>query len=262
MGNQFELKDYYTMEDLLKIVSILRSPNGCPWDREQTHESIRKNFIEETYEAIEAINKKDNEMLKEELGDVLLQILLHAQMEKEQGTFTFDDVANGIAQKLVLRHPHVFADVSVKDTNEVLRNWDDIKRQSKGQKTNASAMDSVPREFPALMRAQKVQQRAAKDGFDWASVSEIYDKLQEEIKELQDADSQQNLQEELGDVLFSVVNLARFMKMDAEEALTFATDKFAQRYRFVEKEVKTQGKSFQGLTTRELDDLWHLAKQQ
>ena len=171
MVKDFAFKDSYNCADLINIVSILRAPGGCPWDAEQTHESIRKNFIEETYEVIEAINMNSPEMLREELGDVLLQIALHAQMEAEKGVFTFDDVCDEICKKLIIRHPHVFGDVNVSSTDEVLTNWDAIKMATKKQKTTAESMASVPRELPALMRAQKIQHKAAKVGFDWDDIS-------------------------------------------------------------------------------------------
>ena len=169
MVENFEFKPNYGVEDLVEIVKLLRAPGGCPWDAEQTHESIKKNFIEETYEVVEAINKKDNSMLLEELGDVLLQVVFHTEMEREKGGFTLSDVADGICKKLIERHPHVFGTVEVSSTDEVLSNWDDIKKKTKGQKSQTQSMLSVPRELPALMRSQKIQHKAAKVGFDWDS---------------------------------------------------------------------------------------------
>lgn len=229
----FQCKEFYTIEDLLLIIRLLRAPDGCPWDREQTHESIKKNFIEETYEVIEAIHKQDTALLQEELGDVLMQVVFHAQMEEERGTFTFADVVNGVCQKLVERHPHVFGDTEVGGAQDVLRNWDDIKRKSKAQKTYTQSMQAVPRELPALMRADKIQQKAQKAGFDWPDVTGALEKVREETAELENAVEKRdaaNVQEELGDVLFSVVNVSRFLSLDAEEALTAATDKFMNRF--------------------------------
>ena len=183
----FDFKDRYDINDLLKIMELLRSPGGCPWDAEQTHESIRNSFIEETYEVIEAINKKDKVLLQEELGDVLLQVVFHAEMEKEKGSFDFSDVCDGICKKLVERHPHVFGSVNVENTDDVLRNWDDIKRKSKGQKTQGSAMEKIPREMPALMRGEKIQSKARKAGFDWDEIDGAFEALESEIRELKQA---------------------------------------------------------------------------
>ena len=259
----FVFKDNYNIDDFLHIMKLLRSPGGCPWDIEQTHKSIRKNLIEETYEVIEAIDKDDKVLLCEELGDLLMQIIFHTQMEEENGTFTFDDVCDGICKKLIIRHPHVFGDVTVNDSGEVLRNWDEIKLKTKGQKSVGESMQSVPRELPALMRAQKIQQKAAKVGFDWDDVSGALEKVSEETKELKSAvensDSANQL-EELGDLLFSVVNVSRFLKYDSEEALTFASDKFLARFLKVEELAKEKGIDMKSSSLEELDRLWDEAK--
>lgn len=184
MSVDFEIKERYNIDDLIQLITVLRAPNGCPWDREQTHESIKKNFIEETYEVIEAINKKDAEGLKEELGDILLQVALHSEMERERGTFDFNDVVNDICHKLVIRHPHVFGDVIAENEKEALNSWDNIKLKTKGIKNQSESMAMIPRELPALMRAQKVQSKAAKAGFDWDNAAGAFDKLFEEINEL------------------------------------------------------------------------------
>lgn len=263
MNKDFEFKEEYTIDDLLNIMEILRSPKGCLWDREQNHQSIKMNFIEETYEAVEAINKADAEMLKEELGDVLLQIVFHAQMEKEEGRFDFADVADGICKKLIERHPHIFSDTKVSNTDEVLSNWDEIKRQTKQQKSTAEAMEAVPRELPALMRSTKIQKRAAKQGFDWPDVKGALDKLQEEVDELSAAireGSADKIADELGDVLFSAVNVSRFVKLDAEDALTAATDKFMARFSFVEKMAAEEGLDISKTDMAILDKLWNQAK--
>ena len=259
----FEFKEKYGIEDLLKIMEILRGPGGCPWDAEQTHESIKKGFIEETYEVIEAINKKDNELLQEELGDVLLQVVFHAEIEKELGTFDFSDVTDGVCKKLVERHPHVFGEVKVSSTDEVLSNWDDIKRKSKGQKTQGSSMLKVPKELPALMRAQKLQSKAKKAGFDWDDMSGALDALESEIKELKSAIAEKEadaIEDEFGDVLFSCVNVARFIDVDAEEALTRSNDKFMSRYLVVEKLATERGIDMKNTPIEELDKLWDEAK--
>ena len=259
----FEFKNSYDMQDLIKIMQILRSPGGCPWDAEQTHESIKKNLIEETYEVIEAINKNDKELMCEELGDLLMQVVFHAQMEEESGSFVFGDITDGICKKLIERHPHVFGEVSISGVDDVLTNWDAIKRKSKGQKTTTQSMNSVPRELPALMRATKLQKKAADVGFDWSDVSGALDKLEEEIAELRQAignNDRENMSEELGDVLFSAVNVSRFIKTDAEEALTAASDKFLARFTKVEKLAENRGIDMNSSTLEELDKLWNEAK--
>lgn len=265
MAVSFVFKDRYGMDDLLEIMRLLRSPEGCPWDAAQDHRSIKKDFIEETYEAIEAINKDDKTLLQEELGDVLMQVVFHSQIEQELGNFTFADVADGICKKLIERHPHVFGTVTVSGTDEVLTNWDTIKRRSKGQDTFSSAMDAVPRELPALMRSTKIQQKAAKSGFDWDSAQGAFDKLDEEVAELKEATAEKetgHIMEELGDVLFSVVNVSRFLHADAEEALTAATDKFIARYKIVEKNAAERGLDMKTAGIEELDKLWEEAKNQ
>lgn len=259
----FKFKENYGIDDLLRIMEILRGPGGCPWDAEQNHESIKKSFIEETYEVIEAINKKDKDLLQEELGDVLLQVVFHAEMEKEIGSFDFSDVADGICKKLIERHPHVFGEVKVNGTDEVLSNWDDIKRKSKGQKTQGSSMMKVPRELPALMRAQKIQSKAKKAGFDWDDMSGAFDALESEIKELKEAVNSKNsdaIEDEFGDVLFSCVNIARFVDVDSEEALTRANDKFMSRFLVVEKLAEERNIDMKCTPIEELDKLWDEAK--
>lgn len=259
----FNFKENYNFEDLLKIMEVLRSPEGCPWDREQTHESIRKDFIEETYEVIEAINKKDKTLLCEELGDVLLQVAFHVQIEKEEGSFGIEEVTDGVCKKLIERHPHVFGEVKVSSTGEVLDNWDTIKRKSKGQKTQGSAMEKIPKELPALMRAQKIQSKAKKAGFDWDDISGAYEALGKEIEELKEAQKsgdESKITDELGDVLFSVVNISRFLGVDSEEALTKSNNKFIERYLIVERLAREREIDMQSSSIEELDKLWDEAK--
>lgn len=263
MSVDFEFKDKYDINDLISIVTVLRAPGGCPWDRKQTHESIKKNFIEETYEVIEAINKQSPKMLKEELGDILLQVALHAEMEREKGNFDFNDVANDIVQKLVIRHPHVFGSVKAENEEEALDSWNNAKAKSKGTKSHTQSMLSVPRELPALMRAQKIQQRAAKSGFDWDNFGGALDKLYEEINELKKAVEHKDkleIEDEFGDVLFSCVNISRFLKIDSEEALTGATDKFLSRFSEVERLAEENGIKLNDSSVEELDALWDRAK--
>ena len=258
----FQYKDSYGVKDLEEIVRILRAPGGCPWDAEQTHQSIRRNFLEEAYEAVEAIDEGSPEHLEEELGDVLLQVVMHARMEQEAGRFDLDGVADGICKKLIYRHPHVFGDVAVSGTGEVLSNWEALKRKEKGQATNTDALEAVARALPALWRAEKVQKKARKAGFDWPDVSGALDKLSEELEELKTAAAEgTNVAEELGDLLFSAVNAARFLKVDPEDALNGATDKFIGRFRRVEAGAAGQGKAMEDMSLAELDQLWDRAKE-
>ena len=258
----FVRKESYGLKDLEGIVSLLRAPGGCPWDGEQTHESLRRGLLEESYEVVEAIDEASPEHLKEELGDVLLQVVFHADIEKDAGRFTLDDVADGICKKLIFRHPHVFGEVSVSGTGEVLSNWEELKRKEKGQATNTDALEAVARSLPALWRAEKVQKKAEKAGFDWPDVSGALDKLSEELEELKTAVAEgTNVEEELGDLLFSAVNVSRFVKVDTEEALNGATDKFIGRFRKVEEEAARQGRALEGMSLAELDKLWEHAKE-
>ena len=264
MKNGFEFKEKYNVYDLVEIMRILRSEDGCPWDIKQTHESIKKNLIEETYETIEAINKNDPDMLRVELGDVLMQVVFHTQIEREKGVFDIDDVADENCKKLIERHPHVFGEVNVNSVDDVLTNWDAIKIKTKGHKSTSQAIDSVPRELPALMRAAKIQSKAAKAGFDWDEVGGALDKLSEEIAELKAAianGDKANINEELGDVLFSAVNVSRFVDTDAEEALTDATDKFVARFKTVEKLADERNIDMKQSDIETLDRLWDEAKQ-
>lgn len=259
----FEFKSEYNFYDLVNIMSILRSPEGCPWDREQTHKSIRRDFLEECYEAIEAIDTDNRELLLEELGDVLLQVVFHSQIEAEVGGFTADDVCSDICKKLIIRHPHVFGDVNAEDSETVLKNWDAIKMQTKSQKTHSEVMHSVSPALPALIRADKVQNKAKKIGFDFDSACEALDKLSEEVSELKEALKSGNVehaQAELGDVLFSAVNVGRLMKIDSEKALSDTTERFISRFEGMEKLCKEQDVDINSLTLTELDELWEQVK--
>ncbi len=260
---EFKKKQKYNFNDLVEIVKILRSPEGCPWDREQTHKSIRSNFIEETYEAVEAIDTDDTELLKEELGDVLLQVALHSEIESEQNNFTIEDVCDGICKKLIIRHPHVFSNVEADTTEQVLKNWDAIKMQTKSQKSQTQAMLSVSKALPSLMRSAKLQQKAAKVGFDWENVDGALEKLFEECEELKQAienNDKANQREELGDVLFSAVNVARFLDIDSEHALYDACDKFTDRFSKVESLANKRGIDMKTASLTELDSLWDEVK--
>lgn len=259
----FEFKKKYDIGDMLNIMAILRSENGCPWDKEQDHHSIRKDFIEEVYEAVEAIDLEDTELLREELGDVLLQVVFHSRIEEEKGSFDFDDVVNEVCQKLVIRHPHVFGTVKVKNSTEVLSNWNDIKQETKGQESYTDTLRSVCSTLPALMRAQKLGTRAKRAGMDFAGVNEALDALESEIAELKAAIADgTNIEEEMGDVLFSAVNVSRLLKIDAEEALTKSSDKFVDRFAKTEELVRCDGADMRTLNIDELDAYWRRAKKQ
>ncbi|MDO5561093.1 MAG: nucleoside triphosphate pyrophosphohydrolase [Oscillospiraceae bacterium] len=259
----FSFKDNYNINDLIEIVRVLRSENGCPWDKEQNHESIKPSLIEEVYEVIEAIDMKDASMLREELGDVLLQVVFHCQLENEISSFDFDDVCDEICKKLIIRHPHVFGNVTVSGCDEVLTNWENIKQHTKGQTTYTQTLESVPKTFPALMKAQKVGKRAAKSGMDFATLNDALERLKSEITELQDAVTEnniENIKEELGDVLFSCTNVARKIDADAEQLLTDATEKFIRRFAQTENLVRLQEIDMKSLSIEELDAFWDQAK--
>ncbi len=257
----FIRKESYGLKDLENIVTILRSPGGCPWDAEQTHTSIRRDLLEESYEVAEAIDEGSCEHLQEELGDLLLQVFLHAEMEKEQGRFTVDDVADGICKKLIYRHPHVFGQVEVRDSDEVLVNWEALKRTEKGQDTYTDTLSAVAKSLPALWRAEKVQKKAKKAGFDWDSVEGALAKVDEEAGELRQAIREGgDVAEELGDLLFAAVNVSRFIGVDSEMALHAASEKFISRFAKVEALAAAQGRDMKDMTLAQLDGLWEQAK--
>ena len=262
----------------------LRGPDGCPWDRKQTHESLKPHLLEETYELLEAIDEGTPETLKEELGDVLLQILFHTQIASERSEFTFEDVAEQLSTKLIRRHPHVFdrpiGEHAIKNSEEVLQRWEDIKsREREDTAKGNSALEGIPKVSPALQRAYQVQKRAAQSGFDWATISPVLDKLWEEFEELFEATSKtaglrpaqdqpstrtaehhRQVEAELGDVLFSLVNVARFLKVNPEEALRKTTNRFMQRFAYVEQQAQQNGRAIKDYSEAELDQWWEEAK--
>ena len=247
----------YTFDDLVTVVELLRSEGGCPWDMEQTHKSIRNDFIEETYEVIEAIDTEDPVLLREELGDVLLQVVFHARIEQEKDVFGMEEVSNDICAKLIHRHPHVFGTVEVENSAEVLKNWEAIKGEEKQRVTVTDKLRAIPPMYPALMRAQKVGTKAA--CFDFGSADEVYKKLDEEIAEVKAAAAsgdQAAVEEELGDLLLTVTSLARKLGVKSEEALYHATNKFIDRFEKVENAVIDAGKDMETLTMAELDEIW------
>ncbi len=259
-------------DELVKIMARLRAPGGCPWDREQTYESLGQYLLEESYEAFDAIQEAnetgETENLREELGDVLLQVVFHSTIAAERGDFTIDEVAAGVSQKLILRHPHVFEDKKLETADDVLNNWDDLKKEErkksgKIEKIQDSILDEVPLAFPALIEANKLTKKAAKVGFDWENPEQIFDKLNEETKELKNAIGENNadeISEEIGDLLFVIVNLARKLGVEPENALKKTNRKFRKRFKFIETKLKENGKSFEESNLEEMDALWNKAK--
>ncbi|GAB6075809.1 nucleoside triphosphate pyrophosphohydrolase [Desulfurobacterium crinifex] len=258
------MKEKYTFDDLVKIMEKLRSPEGCPWDRKQTHESLIPYLIEETYEVVDAIKDNNYENLKEELGDLLLQIVFHSQIAKEKSKFDINNVVDSIARKLVFRHPHVFGDRDdIKDAEDVLREWEKFKEQE--GKKRESEMDGIPKSLPALERAYKLQKRAVKVGFDWSNFEGIKEKVIEELNEIEEAlksRDKKKVEEEVGDFLFMAVNLARFLGVHPEIALSKSNDKFEKRFRFMEKLAKESGKELKDMTIDEMEELWQKAKKE
>ena len=258
----FQSMERYSFQDLNRIMALLRQPGGCPWDREQTHESIRRNMLEEAYEAAEGIDRDDADLLREELGDVLMQVVFHADIEKDAGRFTMDDVCDGVAKKLLFRHPHVFGDGRAETADTVPVSWDQLKRQEKGQKTTADALDAVARSLPGLWRAEKIQKKAADAGFDWRDVSGALDKLDEETGELRQAvETGGDVAGELGDVLFAAVKVGRFCGIDPEDAIAGTCEKFIRRFRVMEQEAARQGRALRDMTLEEMTALWNGAKE-
>jgi tetrapyrrole methylase family protein/MazG family protein len=259
-----------SFDELVAVMARLRAPGGCPWDREQTHGTLAQYLLEETYEAFDAIQTAeetgDTGHLSEELGDVLLQVVFHSEIAKERGDFDIDSVVEGVTKKLILRHPHVFGDREIETAEDVLRNWDELKKQEraasgKTEKRSESILDEVPVHFPALLEGQKLTKKAAKVDFDWTGTDQIFDKIEEELRELKEAISNDgNIEEELGDLLFVVMNLARKLDIDAETALKKTNRKFRNRFGFIEKQISESGRTLEDSSLEEMDALWNKAK--
>lgn len=251
---------YKNLEELVEVIRVLRSENGCPWDREQTHSSLRPNMLEEAYEAVDAIDENDSPHLREELGDVLLQVLLHSQIADEEGAFNIEDVAKELKDKLIHRHPHVFGNTKVKNADDVVVNWDKLKQEEKKERT--SQMDGISKSQSALMSAQKISKRAVKVGFEWDNVETLWNCVNSEMEEFKEAVNEgdkAHMEDEMGDILFAVVNLARWHKLDAEQCLISANRKFEKRFRKME-ELAT--KPLTEYSFEEFDKLWRKAKKE
>ncbi len=247
---------------LVSIVAKLRAPDGCPWDREQTHRSIVDGLLDEAYEFLEALDECDDGMMREELGDILLQVVFHAQIASEEKRFTAEDVAKEISDKLIRRHPHVFGDDVVSGSGEVVRNWEAIKKTEKAERE--SALDGIPPKLPALFRAEKLQKRAARTGFDWKEIGPVLDKVEEEFREFREAldkgESPERVASELGDIMFSLVNVARHHGICAEDALRMSCNSFDKRFRHVENSIKESGREIKNVSLEEMDKYWNEGK--
>ncbi len=250
-------------ESLVEVIATLRGENGCPWDREQTHASLKSTLLEETYETVEAIDSGKPEKLKEELGDLLLNIMLQAQIAAENNEFDIYDVIDTLTEKLIRRHPHVFGDVNVDNADDVVKNWEAIKSQEAGYEDRNSVLDGIPQALPALLRGQKIQKRAARVGFDWDNISDVVAKVDEELEEVKEclqSDDPDEIEMEIGDLLFAVVNLCRFVDLQAEETLRKSNRKFIARFKRMENELEKQGKTLTDQTLTELDEIWEEVK--
>jgi len=250
-------------KELVEIIAKLRSEDGCPWDRQQTHDTLKPGLIEEAYEVVDAIDEADDQKLEEELGDLLMQVLLNAQIAEDDGRFDICGVIQKINDKLKRRHPHVFGDVRVRDTQEVLKNWEIIKSREHANRHRKSLMDGIPSHLPGLMKARKAQAKASRVGFDWEKAEEVLEKVEEEIEELKasiDASEQRGMEEEIGDVLFSIVNLSRFLDVEPEEALRKTIAKFIRRFKQMEAEIAARGEEITDYDLSALDELWEAVK--
>lgn len=250
-------------EKLREVVKRLRGPGGCPWDREQTHETLKPCLIEEAYEVLDAIDLHDVCALREELGDLLLQVLAHGQIAEESGTFSLEDVLTTVTEKLIRRHPHVFGGRVAQDSEEALRNWSEIKEEERSDKGGSSVLDGVPNALPALLKAQRVTEKASYAGFDWKDTRGVEQKILEEVQELTLAIEQKDrssMEAEFGDLLLSLVNLARFLKIDSEGSLYGAVRRFEERFRFIEQELRLRGKNTRTTPLEEMEALWQQAK--
>lgn len=250
-------------ESLVEVIATLRGENGCPWDREQTHTSLKSTLIEETYETVEAIDSGDSSKLEEELGDLLLNVMLQAQIAAENQDFTIYDVIKTLTEKLIRRHPHVFGNVQVENAEDVVQNWETIKSQEAGYEDRKSVVDGIPNALPALLRGQKIQKRVARVGFDWENIVDVVDKVDEELGEVKESLKENDIdaiESEIGDLFFSIVNLCRFLDLQAEETLRRTNRKFVNRFKRMEEVLEKQGRSLSDQTLAELDVIWEEVK--
>ena len=248
---------------LIEIVDTLMGENGCPWDNVQTRESLKPYLVEETYEVLEALDTNDPDQIKDELGDLLYQILFHSKISSKNNEFDIKDVLDNLKEKMVRRHPHVFKEGQINTPDQVIERWEEIKKEEKTHSNHPSILDSVPKQLPSLLKAQKLQKKAAKEGFDWDEISDVFDKLDEEISEFKSAVLEgkgTDIQSELGDILFVLVNIAKFKKIDAEEALRSTNNKFIKRFQHIEKEVAKQGKTLKETSLEDMERHWQNAK--
>jgi tetrapyrrole methylase family protein/MazG family protein len=259
-GSELGKKNF---DDLVKLMNRLRGPGGCPWDREQTHKSLKPYLIEETYEVIEAIDEKSTDMLREELGDLLLQVVFHSELARERGDFDVYDVIEELNNKLVSRHPHVFGETEAKTAEDVLAQWHRLKKEEAKIKGRESILEGIPPHLPALLKAHKVTEKAARVGFDWEHVDQVFEKVKEEMGEFEEAFKKKDPKEmegELGDLLFALVNIGRFIEVNPEEALRKTISRFMRRFRYIEESLAQNGKDFKDVSLQEMDQLWNEAK--
>jgi len=252
-----------SLSKLIKITDTLMGEDGCPWDKVQTRESLKPYLVEETYEVLDALDANDPEKIKDELGDLLYQILFHSKISSLKGEFNFRDVIDNLSEKMVRRHPHVFKEGELNTPDQVVKQWEEIKRNEKNQANQKSILDNIPKNLPSLLRAQKLQKKAAKEGFDWDQISDVFDKLDEEIGEFKEAvlkKKSADIQNEIGDIIFVITNIAKCYKIDAEEALRSTNNKFIKRFQYIEQKIKAKGKTLKDSPLEEMERYWKEAK--
>ena len=252
-----------SLSKLIKITDTLMGEDGCPWDKVQTRESLKPYLVEETYEVLDALDANDPEKIKDELGDLLYQILFHSKISSLKGEFNFRDVIDNLSEKMVRRHPHVFQEGELNTPDQVVKQWEEIKRNEKNQANQKSILDNIPKNLPSLLRAQKLQKKAAKEGFDWDQISDVFDKLDEEIVEFKEAvlkKKSADIQNEIGDIIFVITNIAKCYKIDAEEALRSTNNKFIKRFQYIEQKIKAKGKTLKDSPLEEMERYWQEAK--
>jgi len=252
-----------SLSKLIKITDTLMGEDGCPWDKVQTRESLKPYLVEETYEVLEALDENDPEKIKDELGDLLYQILFHSKISSLKGEFDFRDVIDNLSEKMVRRHPHVFKDAKLSTPDQVIEQWEDIKKKEKNKTNQKSILDSIPKNLPSLIRAQKIQKKAAKEGFDWEKINDVFKKLDEEILEFKEAvlaKKNMDIQSEIGDIIFVITNISKFYKIDAEEALRSTNNKFIKRFHYIEQKLEEKGKTLKDSSLEEMEHYWQEAK--